>query len=244
MNKNARLCHFALQRAITTTMLAIVSLTMTAQKKLIHIDSEDIAWQKENPQYMFFNNEKARLLMPHNVAFGVECIPSFSSEWSLTYDSVAHTLIYNEAQKSIWYSTYNAMYKKRTKTKNGRKTAIRVLRKQPKDYVAPDVKSYTLAIDAKQAQMLKAIWSNAIGTSEPREDGMLDGITWIYFIGKQQARARTSSNYNPYSIVTFTESLVETVKSGNASRCDSIIGTEFQHLVSNLEIVPNIRENN
>lgn len=206
---------------------------MTAQEKLIRIDSEDIAWQKDNPQYLFFNKEKARLLMLQGAAFGVECIPSFSPEWSLTYDSVAHALIYNEAQKSIWYSTYNAMYKKKTKTKNGIKFAKRKLRKHPKDYQAPDVKTYSLTTNVEQAQMLKAICSDAIGTSEPREDGMLDGTTWIYFIGEKRAKAHTGSNYNSYSIVKLTNKLVEAVKAGDTGLCDSLISTEFQRVVAN-----------
>ena len=90
--------------------------------------------------------------------------------------------------------------------------------------------------------MLKAIWSNAINTSEPRVDGMLDGTGWIYFIGEQQAKAHTGSNYNPYSIVKLTEKLVETVKSGDTTRCDSLINTEFQRVVANLEIVPKLKE--
>ena len=226
-----------MKKTIITVLLVLVAMTISAQEKLIRIGSEDIAWQQDNPQYLFFNKEKARLLMPQGAAFGVECIPSFSPEWSLTYDSVAHALVYNEAQKSIWYSTYNAMYKKRTITKNGRKIAKRKLRKHPKDYVAPDVKSFTLAIDAGQAQMLKAILSDAIGTSEPREDSMLDGTTWIYFIGEQRAKARTEDNF----IVKLTDKIVEAVKAGDASRCDSLIGAEFQHVAANLEIVPNIQ---
>ena len=206
---------------------------MTAQEKLIRIDSVDIAWQKDNPQYLFFNKEKARLLMPQGAAFGVECIPSFSPEWSLTYDSVAHALVYNEAQKSIWYSTYNAMYKKKTKTKNGIKIAKRKLRKHPKDYQAPEVKTYSLTTNVEQAQMLKAICSDAIGTSEPREDGMLDGTTWIYFIGEKRAKAHTGSNYNSYSIVKLTNKLVEAVKAGDTVLCDSLISSEFQRVVAN-----------
>lgn len=226
-------------KSFFTVLLAIVSLTMTAQENLIRIENEDIAWQKDNPQYLFFNKEKARLLMPQAAAFGVECIPSFSPEWSLTYDSVAHTLVYIEAQKSIWYSTYDAMYKKKTITKNGRKIIKGKLRKHPKDYEAPDVKTFSLTISIEQAQMLKAIWSEAIGTSEPRVDGMLDGTTWIYFIGEQRAKAHT---YNPYSIVKLTDKLVEAVKAGDADRCDSLIGAEFQHVVANLEIAPNLKE--
>ena len=232
-----------MKKTILTALLIVIALTMTAQEKLIRIDSKDIEWQKDNPQYLFFNKEKARLLMPQGASFGVECIPSFSPEWSLTYDSVAHTLVYNEAQKSIWHSTYDAMYKKKTKTMNGRKITEYVLRKHPKDYVSPDVKSFTIAIDAGQAQMLKTIWSNSIGMAEPRVDGMLDGITWIYFIGEQRAKAHAGSNDNPYSIVRLTGKLVEAVKAGDASRCDSLISTEFQRVVSNLEIVPSIREN-
>ena len=230
-----------MKKTFLTSLLIVIAMTISAQEKLIRIDSEDIAWQKDNPQYLFFNKEKARLLMPQGAAFGVECIPSFSPEWSLTYDSVAHALVYNEAQKSIWYSTYGAMYKKKTITKNGRKIAMRKLRKHPKDYVAPDVKTYSVTISIEQAQMLKAICSDAIGASEQREDGMLDGTTWIYFIGEQRAKAHTGSNYNPYSIVKLTDKLVETVKAGDATRCDSLIGTEFQRVAANLEIVPNIQ---
>ena len=103
--------------------------------------------------------------------------------------------------------------------------------------MAPDVNTFTLAIDAGQAQMLKTILSDAIGTSEQREDGMLDGTTWIYFIGEQRAKARTEDNF----IVKLTDKLVEAVKAGDASRCDSLIGAEFQRVVANLEIVPNIQ---
>ena len=219
-----------MKQTIITALFALVTLTMIAQEKLIRINSEDIAWQKRNQQYIFFNKEKARLLMPQGVAFGVECIPSFSPEWSLSYDTVAHTLVYNEAQKSIWYSTYNAMHKKKTKKRNGRKYSKSVLRRSPKDYQSPSVETYTLSISVGQAQMLKTIWSNAIGMAEPRVNGMLDGTTWKYFIGEQWAKAHTGSNYNPYSIVKLTEKLVEAVKAGDASRCDSLIGTEFQRV--------------
>ena len=242
MNKNARFSCFALQKVILSVLLALVSLTLAAQEKLIRIDSEDVAWQKKDPQFLFFNKEKARLLMPQNVAFGVECIPSFSPEWSLAYDSVAHTLVYNEAQKSIWYSTYDAMHKENTKTEKTSTWEIVTyqLRKKPKNYHAPDVKTYTLSINSEQVQMLKAIWSNAIGTSEPNEILMTDGTTWIYFIGEQRAKARTGDNYNNYSIVKLTEKLVEAIKSGDASHCGSLIGAEFQRVVANLEVVPNI----
>lgn len=223
---------------IITALLALVALAGHGQERLIRIDSEDTAWQKKNRQYLFFNKEKERLLKPQNTAFGVECISSFSPEWSLTYDSVGNALVYNEAQKSIWSSTYDSMYKKKTKIdkKSDRTIVQRKLRKHPKDYVAPDVKTYTLVINAEQVQMLKAIWSNTIGTSELREDNMLDGTTWLFFIGKQRAKARTAN----FSIVKLTDNLVDAVKAGDASLCDSLIGTEFQRVVANLETVPNL----
>lgn len=116
------------------------------------------------------------------------------------------------------------------------------LRKKPKNYHAPDVKTYTLSINSEQVQMLKAIWSNAIGTSEPSEKLMMDGTTWIYFIGEQRAKARTGDNYNNYSIVKLTEKLVEAIKSGDASHCGSLIGAEFQRVVANLEVVPSLND--
>ena len=242
MNKNARFSRFALQKVILSVLFAFVSLTMAAQEKLIRIASEDVAWQKKDPQFLFFNKEKARLLMPKNSAFGVECIPSFSPEWSLTYDSVAHTLVYNVAQNSIWYSTYDAMHKENTKTEKTSTWEIVTykLRKKPKNYHAPDVKTYALSINSEQVQMLKAIWSNAIGTSEPSEKLMTDGTTWIYFIGEQRAKARTGDNYNNYSSVKLTDKLVEAIKADDASLIDSLIGAEFQRVVANLEVVPNI----
>lgn len=91
------------------------------------------------------------------------------------------------------------------------------------------MKTYSLIINEEQAQMLKSICSDAILSSEPREDNMLDGTTWIYFIGEQRAKARTGSNYSPYSIVKLTEKLVEIVKADDASRCDSLISVELKN---------------
>lgn len=229
-----------MDKKVIIILLAFVTLTMKAQNKLIRIDAEVIAWEKSQPQFVFFDKEKARLLMPKDIEFGVECIPSFSPEWTLTYDSLAHVLIYKEAQESIWYSTYDAMYKKKkefNKTIN-EKVITFELRKEPKNYQAPDVKTYTLSISAEQVQMLKAIWTNAIGTSEPSEDFMLDGTTWTYFIGEQRAEAWTGDT-EEYSIVKLTQKLVESVKAGDASCLDSLIGAEFQNVVSSLEVSPN-----
>jgi hypothetical protein len=52
------------KKSFITALLAIVSLTMGAQEKLIRIDNENIALRKKNKQFLFYNKEKARLLMP------------------------------------------------------------------------------------------------------------------------------------------------------------------------------------
>lgn len=226
-----------MDKKIIFILLAFVTLTMKAQNRLIRIDTENIERRKNNPVFSLFDKEMARLLMPKNVEFGVECVPSFSPEWSLTYDSLTHVLIYKEAQTSIWYSTYHAMHKDKTEIDKTRNLEIITseLRKKPKNYRRPKVKTYTLSISAEQVRMLKAIWTNAIGTSVPREEFMLDSTTWTYFIGKQRAKARTDK----CNIVKLTNQLVEAIKAGDASSFDSLIGAEFQNVVSNQEVVSN-----
>ena len=211
------------KQAIATALLVLVALAGQAQEKLTLIDCEDIAWLAKHPQMSFYDNEKARLLIPQNAAFGVEHRPSFSTEWALSYDSVAHALIFNEAQESIWEATYHSMYKLKHVKRNHSKW---VPRKHPKNYEAPDVKTYTLAISAEQAGMLRAIWQNAIGMAVKREDLMLDGTTWEFFIGEQRAKARTDR----YTVVKLVEQLAEVTKAGDTCRCDSFITAEFQRI--------------
>ena len=95
-----------MKQDIITILLVLLSTPTVAQEKHIRIDSELTAWRKDVPHMAFFDQEKARLLMPQAAAFGVECVPSSSPEWALAYDSVAHTLVYKKAVKSIWHNTY------------------------------------------------------------------------------------------------------------------------------------------
>lgn len=224
------------KRFFITSLFSLIALTMTAQDKLIRVDSESTAWRKKNRQVRMFDQEKARLLIPQNAEFGVECIPSFSPEWVLTYDSAAHSLVYKQAEKSIWYSTYNAMYKKKSKTKNGRKYTKRVLRRKPKDYMAPDVSTYTLAITPEQLQMLKAIWKNAVGMAEDGTDNTLDGTKWEYFIEGKRAKTKSEK----HRLVVFTNELQKAVMTGDSGLKDRLIDNEFQRVVSNLEIMPTL----
>ena len=111
-----------MSKQIIITIIFLIATTGKAQDRLIRVDSTSVAWKKNNPQIEFCDKEKARLLIPQDAAFGVECMPSFSPEWTLTYDSLAHLLVYREAEGSIWYSTYKAWYKsKKIKEKNNSK---------------------------------------------------------------------------------------------------------------------------
>ena len=223
------------RRFIITSLFALIALTMTAQEKLIRVDSESReTWLKKNQQVRMFDQEKARLLIPQNAEFGVECIPSFSPEWVLTYDSATHALVYKQAEKSIWYSTYDAMYKKKSKTKNGRKITKRKMRRKPKDYLATEVNTYSLAITPEQQQMLTAIWKNAVGTAEDRMDNTLDGTKWEYFIDGNRAKTKRDKN----ELVIFTNELQKAVMTGDIGLKDRLIDNEFQRVVSGLDIVP------
>ena len=84
-----------------------------------------------------------------------------------------------------------------------------VPRKQT-NYEAPGVKTYSLPVSSDQVQMLRAIWTMAVGTAEDREVFILDGTKWEYFIDGQ--RAKTHNPNNP--LVKFTKKLVEAVRSG------------------------------
>ena len=214
------------------TIIAIFFLIATAgkaQDRLIRVDSTSVAWWKNYPQIVFFDKEKARMLIPQDAAFGVECMPSFSPEWALTYDSIAHSLIYREAEASIWSTTYMVWYKSK-KIWGKRHHSKWVQRKHPKDYEAPAVKTFTLAITPEQTAMLQAIWQNACGTAVEREVLMLDGTKWEFFIDGKRAKSYRKENL----FVKFTNELKEVVRNGDTSSSDSLINAEFQRVVSGL----------
>lgn len=209
------------KKVVATVLFTLVTQTMAAQGRLIRIDSEDERWWKSSRQMTFARNELTQLLIPKDVEFGVVCQPSFSPEWALTYDSTTHALVYRKADKSIWHTTYKAMHKLK---KVDKKHSKWVPRKHPKDYVAPNVQAYSLAITDEQVQMLKAIWTNAVSTAEERVDGTLDGTSWEYFIDGQRAKARREDN----ALVKFTNELADAVRTGNVSKMGTLIDNEFQ----------------
>ena len=217
-----------MKHIIITALFAFATLTMAAQDRLIRVDSESTG--KANSQSAMFESEKARLLMPQGAAFGVECIPSFSPEWTLTYDSLTYALVYKVAEKSISYTTYRSMHKLKKVRKNHSKW---VPRKRPKDYVAPEAKTYSLALTDEQVQQLRAIWRTAVGTAEDREVFILDGTKWEYFIDGMFAKSHREKNV----LVKFTNELAEAVRMGNVSRKDSLFA-ESQNVITGLTTPP------
>ena len=227
MNKNNDM-----KKIILSIILALVAtLTATAQDKLIRVADKPASWKKGKPKATLFDSEMARLLMPQGAAFGVECIPSFSPEWMLTYDSVARSLVYREAQTSIWHTTFQATHKKK---KIGEKRYEWFSRKRPKDYVAPNVKTFMMAVSDDQAAMLRDVWKTAVYGAEDREVFILDGVKWEYFIDGCRAKSHRDKNV----LVAFTEELRKAVCSGDTNRKDSLVGNELQRVVDGLTIAP------
>ena len=220
-----------MKKIILSFILALATITVIAQEKLIRVADKSTTWRKEKPKTTLFDSEIARLLMPQGAAFGVECIPAFSPEWTLTYDSVARSLIYREAQTSIWHTTFQATHKKK---KIGEKRYKWVSRKRPKGYVAPEVKTFTMAVSDDQMAMLRAVWKTAIYGAEDREVFIIDGVKWEYFIDGRRAKSHRDKNV----LVEFTEELRKAVRSGDVNRKDSLIGNEFQRVVDGLTIAP------
>lgn len=220
-----------MKKLILSLILALATITVIAQDKLIRVVDKPTSWKKGKPKTTLFDSEMARLLMPQEAAFGVECIPSFSPEWTLTYDSVARSLVYREAQTSIWHTTFQATHKKK---KIGEKRYKWFSRKRPKGYVAPDVKTFTMAVSDDQRAMLRAVWKTAVYGAEDREVFILDGVKWEYFIDGRRAKSHRDKNV----LVAFTEELRKAIRSGDMNRKDSLIGNEFQRVVDGLTIAP------
>lgn len=202
-----------------------------AQDKLTRIESRDIAIRANDPELSFHDQEMTRLLNPKKAEFGVLCVPSFTPEWAITFDSKAHELVLRESEENIWYKKQGFDHWNEYTHKEGET--------RPKQYKSPKVKTYELAIAADMAPMLNAIWKSAIGTAVERDRNiiMMDGTRWKYFINGEQAESHDEKN----PLVQFTNELKEDIITGNRSLAESLIGSEFQRVVSNLDPVINIQ---
>ena len=210
-----------MRKLFISALLASFALAGQAQNGLIRMDSASEAWRNKYPQSLFFYHEIERLLIPEGAAFGMKGITSFSPEWTLTYDSLTHELTYREAEENIHQRTYKAWYK----IKGDRF----VQRKHPKNYEAPAVKTYTMAISADQAAKLRSIWAQAIDTAKEKEAErriiMMDGTNYEYFINGKRAKSTTIGEKTKFEM--FALKLKEVVRNGSASSIDSLINTDL-----------------
>ena len=220
------------QMSLFLLALAIfIPAVSMAQDKLTRIESRDIARRANDSELSFHDQEMTRMLNPKKAEFGVLCVPSFTPEWAITFDSKAHALVLKEAEENIWYKKYHFEHWDEYTHKEGET--------RPKQYKSPKVKTYELAIAADMAPMLNAIWKSAIGTAVERDRNiiMMDGTRWKYFINGEQAESHDEKN----PLVQFTNELKEAIITGNRSHAEDLIGSEFQRVVSHLDPVMNIQ---
>ena len=220
------------QMSLFLLALAIfIPAVSMAQDKLTRIESRDIARRANDSELSFHDQEMTRMLNPKKAEFGVLCVPSFTPEWAITFDSKAHALVLRESEENIWYKKQGFDHWNEYTHKEGET--------RPKQYKSPKVKTYELAIAADMAPMLNAIWKSAIGTAVERDRNiiMMDGTRWKYFINGEQAE----SSYQKNPLVQFTNELKEAIITGNRSHAEDLIGSEFRRAVSNLDPVINIQ---
>ena len=223
-----------MRKNIITILLLVTATIAHAQDKLFLPDSASIAVRKRCPEQSFHDQEMQRLLMPKNAEFGVECVPSFDLEWTLTNSPSAHALIYKVSQENIWYKKYHFDHWDDYTHKPGEK--------RPKRYKSPKVDTYKLALADDQAELLRTIWRNAIGqaidentvTADNQKLRIvhLDGTKWNFFLDTRRAQSRSTKN--PH--VAFTNALMEAVRDGDSQRMNSLIDEEFQCVFSGLSI--------
>ena len=141
-------------------ILILVTLVQIAwaQDKLTRIESRDIAIRANDSELSFHDQEMTRMLNPKKAEFGVLCVPSFTPEWAITFDSKAHALVLKESEENIWYHKRGFDHWDEYTHKEGET--------RPKQYKSPKVKTYQLTIAADMVPLLTAIWKSAIGTAD------------------------------------------------------------------------------
>lgn len=191
--------------------------------KQMHIVT--IRASKRHKWMPFYYKEMERLMSPKNLSFGMGCEPSNSNEWILYYDSVAHSLIYKKSGKNIWWSMRRAISKEKKTSDN---KTIWVERKKPKKIRGAKVETSSIAITAKQAQDLRAMWTDAVAcANNARKASVMKAYTadfWRYEFPLGDLRNKMTYIYtglNPFT--KFTNDLAEAVRTENTSLKDSLL---------------------
>lgn len=204
--------------SIIGVLLALAALSGLAKDRLIRVDDESTAHRKGNVSLSFYDREIARLLVPEKAPFGVVRQPSLMCESSLTYDSVAHVLVYMVAKESIWGATRQATIEWKD---SGNNSVEETQRNHPIKYEAPGVTVFTLPITGQQAQTLKKIWTNAVqnAVEEDKDMLILDGTKWLFFVGSQRAKTQM----HDHAMAKFVDELMRAVRDGDNNKKDLLI---------------------
>lgn len=183
-----------MKKLVLILLTLLAGIGAEAQETLIPINEETVSIKG-------YDREIKRLLVPADTEFGMICTPSFDVESSLTYDSVAHALVYIEAETSIWSRYHQATS---FLDKNVWKS------KEMTFYHAPGTKIYFLPIRDEMVQTMRGLWNAAIGQAkfppkrrikaktkngetiiiEDIEDIVLDGTGWEYFLSGKRAKVQ------------------------------------------------------
>lgn len=196
------------------------------QDRLTRIPESRAEVRKKDSDLSFHDQEVKRLLIPEKNKLGVLCVPSFTPEWAITYSPKTNTLTLKEAEKNLWYHHYSFAHWDQSTHKSGEK--------RPKTYESPKVKTHTLRISGEMKPLLAAIWDGGIGSAVDPNPNVLffDGVTYEFFA--DQRRANTRNEKNAY--VVFANALKDAILAGDRFRAESLIGEEFQRVLSELHL--------
>lgn len=160
--------------------------------------------QTKAPILDIYEQEWRRLLVPHASAFGMVCRPSFSREYALTYDSIGRRLVCIEADTSVWSCVYRARHDR-------------------SKYQAPRVQRYELSVPDSMSLKLRKLWTAAVTGAQKRDRNelMLDGTTWDFFVGERTARTHGTGE-RVSKLLQFVTHLAQAVRKGEPAGLDAL----------------------
>ena len=173
----------------------------------------------------FYGQETLRLLNPHHADWGVICLPSLSTESSLTYDAQSQALIYTRIDGILWSNVCDATTERiDERTENGFEYIREIDLDEIRDYHAPATKSRSLAIPNKMAKKLKRLWAVAIKGVKKNDMIVLDGCEWRFFADGKSARAHYIGNdwVRVPRLVKLVDDLMKVVQEDDASQLPSL----------------------
>ena len=206
-----------MKKLVFILLALLAGIGAEAQETLIPISKKERKIISHSKELKLYDEEIKRLLIPAATEFGMICKPSLSREFSLTYDPIAHALVYIEADESIWGGTNTREYWDESLSK----TVI----EEKTSYHAPGTNMYTLPISDEMAKSLKRLWKVAINQAKPMTQNILDGTGWEYFIGKKRAKIQVGGEGGKGkvgSLINLCIELREAVRKNDPQKMESL----------------------